>query len=198
VSLQSRISALITAVGADIKKLQIPPLVTVLPTTGPNGGALVDGQECRFSVDASTVWNLKYNATSGKWNYIGGPPMYQEVTTAESTATLNAFTALATAGPSMALPLAGDYMIEIGFAGSAAAAGVAVRMGYNMAPIAASLNDVVMFESKVATAYIETVSRVRVKTGIAVGTSLNARYQTSHASAIWSNRWMKVTPIRVS
>jgi hypothetical protein len=74
-SLQTRLSSLITAIGADMKALQsAQTLVTSLPTTGPSGGALVDGQECRYLADATNgvVWNLKYKSSASKWYFIGG------------------------------------------------------------------------------------------------------------------------------
>lgn len=57
--------------------------VTALPATP------VDGQECYLAIPASgnqsaAVWHMRYYAASGKWEYIGGPPIAYQMEGANS------------------------------------------------------------------------------------------------------------------
>jgi hypothetical protein len=76
-----------------------------------------DGMESGCSSTPRTVqWELVYRAASAsayKWEFVGGPPLYNGVDTQESTASV-AFVALATPGPSPTVPRAGDYMVSVG------------------------------------------------------------------------------------
>jgi hypothetical protein len=83
-----------------------PPFVTALPV-GP-----ADGDECVYEADATNriYWHLKHKTSVSKWVKIGGPPLYAEVETSELT-TSTSYADLATAGPSLTAPLAGDYTV---------------------------------------------------------------------------------------
>lgn len=96
---------------------QAPQLVTALPTNP------VDGQEVYFVADAanSIVWHLRYRAAtpgSYKWEYVGGPPIYDKdefvggeqaliVDNAGGTWRSYANT------PTVTTPLAGDWMVDL-------------------------------------------------------------------------------------
>lgn len=88
------------------------PLVTSLPASP------VDGQEVYFLADATNgvTWHLRYRAgsTSGyKWEYLGGSPLTAAVDTSEQHPGANGtWQNLATNGPSIVLPLSGDYFTE--------------------------------------------------------------------------------------
>jgi hypothetical protein len=84
-----------------------PPLVTSLP------GGPTDGQEVYFLADAANgiVWHLRYRAASAspyKWEVVGGAALF-----AYETASQGAFSNTAefdkNGGPTLAIPLAGDY-----------------------------------------------------------------------------------------
>jgi len=94
-----------------IDKASIPTKDTALP------GAPYDGQEVYFEASASlgVYWHLRYRSASAstyKWEFLGGPPLYAEVLTSEST-TSTTYVDLATVGPSLTLPLAGEYEIVL-------------------------------------------------------------------------------------
>lgn len=166
-------------------------IVTALP------GSPVEGQEI-FLVDSLTaptrLWHLKYFgalAGTSKWWVISATPLFAEVLTSENT-TSTTYTALATAGPSIALPLAGDYDVEV----SARLGTGAQRdglMSYDIGATAAVDNDAA-FDLNGRSA----VSAVRRKTGLTAVT-LTAKYRTSDSgfAVTASHRRMKVTPIRV-
>jgi hypothetical protein len=88
-----------------------PQLLSSLPSSP------YDGQEIYYSADPTNgvIWHLRYRSASAppyKWELVGGPPLTAEVATFESTS--SAFPVdLATVGPSITIPLAGDYVFEM-------------------------------------------------------------------------------------
>jgi hypothetical protein len=91
---------------------QLLTTVTSLP------GSPVDGQRCLYLADATNgvVWDLRYRSASGstfKWEFVGGGDLTATVATQESTST-GAFADLTTVGPSITVPLAGDYLVRFG------------------------------------------------------------------------------------
>ena len=174
-----------------------PPLVTALP------GSPVDGQECYFqnaAMDtAGVVWHLRYRQASSsayKWEAVGQPaPLVQEITAAESTSSA-AYVALATAGPAVTVPLAGEYDVDIG-AYLVGGGNTGVYMSYDVGATAAL--DVDSLHAIVTSAgYQFSARRMRRKTIAAAATALTAKYRSSSsvASTI-SERLMAVRPIRV-
>lgn len=90
-----------------------PAYVTSLP------GSPTDGLEIFYGADPTNgvIWHLRYrSAASGsyKWDFLGGGFLSAEVNTSETT-TSTSFADLTTVGPSITIPLAGDYI----FIGSA-------------------------------------------------------------------------------
>jgi hypothetical protein len=163
----------------------------------------VDGQECYYLADATNgiVWHLKYRAASTsayKWEYVGGSHLRSDIDTDESTASTT-YAALATAGPSITVPLAGDYEIEFGFNGWNSVASLVNNMSFDVGATAASDNDRLMYQGQVTgVAGSASVSRHRTKTGLAAATALVAKYRVSGSgTANFRNRWMRCHPIRV-
>ena len=105
-----------TYVAANLNKLlnQGHRKVTVAQFAALTG--IEDGDEVYLEVDGASgiEWHLVYRSAEAtyKWRFLGGPPMKSEVMTYETTAS-TAFAALATAGPSIALPRAGDYDVRV-------------------------------------------------------------------------------------
>lgn len=174
-----------------------PPIVTALPAN-PQFGDVVT-----YIADAANgvAWNLQYDATGTyPWKFIGGAALTAEVDTDESiAAATTTYTALATAGPSITAPLAGDYIIEQGaryYPGSVIQQGY---MSFDIGATGAVDNDGIFFEAAAAT-YGTTASRMRKKTGLSASTALVSKYRHTSASSTvnFARRWMRVTPIRVS
>lgn len=168
-----------------------PLYVTSLPANP------YDGQEVYYGAAPSSgvIWHLRYrSAASGsyKWEYIGGPPMYAEIDTAESRNN-GTFGALATAGPSVTVPLAGDYIVDLG--SQMAGAGVFGMMSYDIGGTGAVDADGV--QTSISTETQDNyVYRSNVKTALAASTALVAKYRTS-GSVTFTRRIMLVRPIRV-
>lgn len=171
--------------------------VTALPSNPE------DAQEIYYVADATNgvVWHLLYRAASSssyKWECVGGPPLYNEVVTGEST-TSTTYAALATAGPSITLPLAGDYDVEIGFRGYNNGAGAINNyMSYDIGGTGASDNDANLQYMPSSTSAHANNARSRRKTGLTAVT-LTSKYRLDGAVTVgyFQYRWMKVTPVRV-
>jgi len=87
-----------------------PSYVTSLPASP------IDGQEIYYGADATNgiIWHLRYRSASSstyKWEYIGGPSLTNYVVT-DQTTTSNSIVDLATDGPSITVPVSGDYEIN--------------------------------------------------------------------------------------
>jgi hypothetical protein len=98
------------------------PIWTSLPT---GMTAADDGRTIKFLADqtAGVVWDLRYrhfqadgvtvNPSSYKWEYIGGPPLKSLVAAGENNIAGSGYNDLATVGPDLIAPLAGEYDARI-------------------------------------------------------------------------------------
>ena len=80
--------------------------------------------------DVGAVWHLRYRdagAAGKKWEFVGGAGLDVTLTTAPSAVTVTSPASLST-NPTLKLPLAGDYQIEI-FSNAASTAS-AIGAGY--------------------------------------------------------------------
>jgi hypothetical protein len=161
-------------------------------TALPSSASVLVGDICSFWADKTNgvVWNLVYTNENGQmpWNVIGGPPLYSEVAASQQTNS-TAYTDLPTVGPALTLPLQGDYDIEIGalMAGGSGAPFTSYAIGATPAVDADSITGG------------GQPFRAKRKTTLAAGEQVVAKYRvnTAFAAGIFSNRWMRITPIRV-
>jgi hypothetical protein len=169
---------------------QLPVYAERLPDT-PR-----DGQEIYYAADAANgvIWHLRYrSAASGsyKWDFLGGPPLFAEVTPDQN---LKSTSYAALGGPSVTIPLAGDFDVEIGCRHWNSQYGY---MSYDIGGTAASDADAVLLGMGSTG---DSGSRLRRKTGLAASTALVSKYREYVASGTgswFSQRWMRVVPIRV-
>lgn len=160
--------------------------------------------EVYLEVDATNgiQWHLAYESgeTTYKWRFLGGPPMYAEVATNEATASAT-YAALATAGPSITTPRAGDYIVEQGV-WMQATGGVtnAALMSYDIGGTGAVDADAIQAAmSSGGTLANSTGMRKRLKAAIAASTALVSKYKVPGAvSTNFGNRWMTIYPVRIS
>jgi hypothetical protein len=150
---------------------------------------------------AGVLWPLKYNSGSGsayKWEGHGCGFVYATIATDESTASTT-YVDLATVGPSITVPRAGDYEVEWNCASYNTAGGpinyAAVKRGGG----ATSDNDAITWApgATIATPG-ETGSRKMVLLGLAAGDVIKIQYRTSSGTVHFLNRALFVRPIRVS
>jgi hypothetical protein len=174
-----------------------PAVVSALP------GSPVDGQEVYFNADAANgvKWHLRYNAGSAsayKWEFIGGSALHAAVDAGEGT-TSATYTDLATVGPSITLPLAGDYDVEAGAQLWNSAAGNDALMSYQIGATAAVDLDGIMNRAAAANAPLVHLVQTRRKTGLAASTALVAKYKAVGGGGVGSFqvRRLRAIPVRV-
>lgn len=171
-----------------------PPPVTSLP------GSPVDGQECYYLADATNgiVWPLRYRAASAstyKWESIGAvSPLSNEVATVNGAAGTTYATA-GLGGPSLTVPLAGEYIVtQAATIEAALAAGWRGRMSYN------SSDATCVFVSGAggAGSPASGASVARALRATLAAAVLTCAYRSdSGANINYSNRYFGIQPIRV-
>lgn len=172
------------------------PIVTALP------GNPVDGQEVMYlaSDTDGVVWHLKYrpkSAGASKWEFIGGSPLWSEVAALQTTIS-DTYAGLTTAGPSIVLPIAGDYMVTIGCRGFSDTNGGGANMSYDIGGTGAVDADYVSIFGGNANTIAASMSREKRKNGLTAVT-LTAKYRRPAAlgTTSFENRWMSVKPVRL-
>jgi hypothetical protein len=170
--------------------------VTSLP------GAPVDGQEINYVADSANgiIWKLKYRAASAsayKWEFVGGSSLDAYVDAGENYAGVGYGNA-ATVGPSVTVPLAGNYDVTLEFAGSGPS-GEYGRMAFMVGASAATDADAVELSSpNTASIYDYTsVSRTRRNGPYTAGTVLKAQYHSGGAAFTFKQRRISIRPTRV-
>jgi hypothetical protein len=104
--------SLLTAAPASLP-VTTPQVVTTALPSNP-----VDGQECYFVAEPANgvVWHLKYRAADPsphKWQFVGGGSV---MSYSAASTTTSSTTWVPVAGPSVTVPLPGDYEVENGMA----------------------------------------------------------------------------------
>ena len=187
-------------------------------------GSPVDGQEVYYqSTTAGTgggasdtmattgaVWHLRYNSSatgSYKWQFVGGGKVSNRVATQEFTSTTNTYVDLATVGPVLTVPLAGDYFVQWGANHYAVTGSTLVAMGIGFGPSAsvsypaggnAGVQWVIRGQLVSTSSQYMALAAADIKTGMAANDLIRAKYfQNQAAGAYWDNRWINVIPIRV-
>ena len=187
-----------TYVVANINKLlnQAHRKVTVAQFAALTG--IEDGDEVYLEVDSTNgiEWHLVYRTAEAtyKWRFLGGPPMQAEVLTEEPTASAT-YAALATAGPSIAIPRAGDYDVELGSRATGVTSAMVMSHSYDIGAVGAVDADATV---GVADAVNRSFygRRFRRKAGL-TAVSLVSKYKASANTGYWNNRSIVVLPVRI-
>ena len=173
-----------------------PARVTSLP------GSPFDGQEVFYAADAANgvLWHLRYRAAASgsyKWEFVGGPPMNAVVLADEGTAS-GSLTDLTTNGPSITMPLAGDYVFDFGayaYMTGTAPQGVIIAVSINGGAPAAGTD--ISHAWTAISIQNQIFKRTRINVGTA-GHTARLRYSaTGGATGRFSNRYIFATPVRV-
>lgn len=187
------------------KKIAVPASPIFAAASGPIDWGRVTslplapsvGDLCRYVADKTNgiIWSLEYDGEgSFPWKVIGARYLWAEITTTEGTASTS-YANLATVGPSITLPLKGDYDIEIGHRLFSGPAATDIFMSYAIGATAAVDADAV---NQFGNGQNSNFMRPRRKTALTAGAAIVAKYKTGAAGeAKWSNRWMRITPVRV-
>jgi hypothetical protein len=169
-------------------------LVTALPSSPENGDQCV----LTDSLTAPTYsWLLQYVSakSTNKWQFIGGSPLVAEVATSQ-TSSSTSYAALATVGPSITVPVAGDYLVGIGAFFLNAVTGQVGRMSYDIGGTGAVDADAI-YGADIASSPLGPghLSRIQKKSLTAV--ALVSKYKTNTGTYTWADRWMHLTPVAV-
>ena len=165
-------------------------------------GSPVDGQEIYYAANATdgVIWHLRYrsgSSSSYKWEFLGGSPLRDAVATDQNTSSTT-YTGLTTAGPSVTVPLAGDY--EVYIEGNMYAVGTTTNsmlMSYKIGATNASDDDAAEGMNAGSTRGV-THTSVRRHTSVAASTQFLAQYRAGSATQVnFRRRQMVVRPIRV-
>lgn len=173
-------------------------IVTSLP------GLPADGDKVIFtdSTSAPTYqWLLQYVSAkaSNKWIFLGGDPIISEVATEETiTSGSTTYVALTTAGPSIAVPVAGDYIVTIGCSTRTGAGTSRAVMSYDIGGTGAVDADGVGAFSGGSNG--PGWCRYKKKAGLTAVT-LTMKYKQvpggGSESVVYGNRFMHLTPIAI-
>jgi hypothetical protein len=172
--------------------------VTSLPAA-PYDGQVVYYQNASMATDG-VVWTFRYNsanASSYKWELVGGSSWIDEVTTAETT-TSTSYAALATAGPSITVPLAGVYIIQFGSMHdyTVITGNRTCRHSIDVGASAAADADCAPSSHVNVLSMLQTSMRNITKT-CAAGDAIVSKYRTTADTARIQARHLSVLPINV-
>jgi len=171
---------------------------TSLPTTP------YDGQEAVL-VDSLTnptyIWRFRYNANSTstyKWEFVGGTHWLNEIDGQDSLTNTASYADLATVGPSLTLPRAGDYILDYGHDSVIGAANSLVYASPYLGTAAVDADYCAVGTTTAGTSASSAARRRRV-TFASPNTLVKLQYKLGAAGTGYTRkRWLSATPVRVS
>ena len=176
----------------------LPALVSVLPTTNLSEGLEIYFQTAAMAVDGA-VWHLRYNAASSspyKWEFVGGSSLYSLVGADQQQVTLSTWGELATVGPDVVLPLAGDYEYEASAmtytntVGGTCAFGLAAFSG-------TPGTDEIMYDPVSIATASRRMNLIGKLAAQPAATTIRMRYWHNSGTANFNSRKLRVRPVRV-
>lgn len=174
-----------------------PPYVSTLPS-----GA--EGMEVYYVADDTNgvVWHLRYDAAEAtyNWRFVGGPPLI-DVDPDDGTRATNTYGDLtgSSAGPTVTLPLAGDYIVSTGNISVNDTANQNCYMSFAIGGSAA-VDDHTIYQNNAGTNVRLDISLFgdHYLTGVAAGSALVCKYKADGGTATFRRRTIKAIPLRVA
>jgi hypothetical protein len=163
-------------------------------TTAGTGGGATDTM-----ATVGAVWHLRYRAASAsayKWEVVGASPMQVGVDASETT-TSTSYAALATAGPAITLPLAGDYLVSVAARTYGTTQNGSGYMSYDKGATGALDIDGFGWDNEIVNGSSDYRYVSRKQSGLSAVT-LTAKYRTSAGTSYFYRRSLTITPIRVA
>lgn len=159
---------------------------------------LPDGYEIYYQAATGILWRLRWSVADQVWYFLGGPPIYAEVTSQNNNSVANTYQDLSASGPSITLNRAGNYHIEIGAkCKSSLAANITAYMSYTIAGAAAQDADGGRVTHAGGGGSDEIYKR-KYKSGIAASSVILAAYKSEANNEQWIDRYMVITPVSVT
>jgi hypothetical protein len=171
------------------------PFVTDLPV------APTDGDEIRFLADgdAGVVWHLRYRAKAPsdyRWEFIGGSALLDVVATDEAISSgYSVYKDLGTVGPSVTIPLDGEYRLRLGVRIMHSGTDVCA-MGWETDSTAASDANAIYTNVNGSGSRVHH-SREYDTLELVTGDVVTAKYLTNSGTANFVHRTMSLIPVRV-
>jgi hypothetical protein len=190
-----------TAAGGDLKgtypnPLVAPATVTSLPSSP------IDGQQIYYVADATNgvVWHLRYRAASGsthKWEFVGGGKIVLGPQGSLQLTTASTWTAV-TGGPTLTIPLPGDYRIAFGVNSQnigtyAAAYNTNAGLGKN----GANVGTAGLFVPTAQFSGAEIMKTSRLNDLVAGDVISTMAFSASAVRTDFTNGWLDIEPIRI-
>lgn len=174
-----------------IPRLTVAEFVAIVSPT--------DQQVVIVIADATTdvEWMFQFDSSSGRWRFVGGPPLEAEVETSETTAAV-AYGNLATIGPTVNIPITGTYLISHGcWHSSSAASQNSIFMSYDIGGTGAvDADSVTSLGLSAVNSSFNNVARTKKK---AVGVvALVAKYKVGGGTQGFGKRWLSALPVFVT
>lgn len=179
-----------------VRKRLIGAATTSLPSTPARGDI------AQYIADSSkgVIWQFTYDGVGEfPWKFVGGPPLSNEVET-EQTTKETTFANLATEGPFITIPLAGDYDIVIAALMTNTVANSHSRMSYSIGGTAASTADMMDALDAGNAFTVANNFREKRKNFPSAATKLVMKYAQAGVAgeAKFANRYIRATPVRVA
>jgi len=175
-----------------------------LVSTMPSCDATTDGKMVVFQTSAMAAaglaWRFRCNSASAsiyRWEFAGGEALRAEVDADETVpAATTSYVDLTTPGPSLAPPIAGEYVIEHGVRGYPWAVNQTLLASYDIGPADASDADAIWQDLPANLGSVG--SRARTKAlGRNMAVVMKYRHSSTAAQANFAKRWLSLTPVRV-
>jgi hypothetical protein len=181
-----------TPIGSAVPTPQVTYGTT--PPASPN-----DGDRWIFPADATNgvTWAFRYNAGSAssyRWEFVGGPPMYAMLLATEAIAAANAWTDCATVGPRITVPRAGDYIPSYSAVCSPPTSGI-IQLGVAVGATTPGLG--IRSDAAVANG-VTSMTGTDPPMTLASGADLRVRYYAAATSFNFLWRRLFLLPVRVS
>ena len=166
----------------------IPPL--------PNDGQIIHYQTDAMKT-AGVVWQFRYNSETGgsyPWEFVGGGTMEDSTGLSASfeTTTSVTYTDLATVGPSLDIPLDGQYLITTYANMLSSAAGTLIYAAVDPGGGASDINATIFTGNTQAVSNSSTALLV-----VTAGTTVRMKYRVAAGTGSYRHRRMTIVPIRV-
>jgi hypothetical protein len=161
------------------------------------------GDRCSFDTGAfafpeGEIWDLVFDGKGEfPWKYQGGVPHIKTVGAGVEANTGAAYTKLS-GGPELAVPLAGEYLVQHGCS-SSLSGGTSSNMWAAIFAAAAEVATSVAIDVEISQFGGASICSLPVVVKMAQGGILDQRVKgfSNNVAWTWSNRWIKVWPIRV-
>jgi hypothetical protein len=161
----------------------------------------VDGDEVYFlaSEPNSIIWHLRYRAAMAsayKWECVGGNGLMHDITATETTAS-TIYADLATVGPTIVLPLAGDFRVTYGCWSAGTVATAIQAMSLKISTAATQDVDGLSMQPPGVNYMVGgQTARIRDINLVSRFNTVKCQYKTNAGTASFQNRWMEIRPIR--